>query len=78
MVTIPRDKINCLDRVKEDDQGLSSGEESTEEREMVSELGEKLDKKQLFYLLFTQRIFGAILISTIYNAETKFGPMTKK
>ena len=44
MATLPWDKINCLDRVKEDDQGLSSGEESTEEREMVSELGEKLDE----------------------------------
>lgn len=44
MATLPWDKINCLDRVKEDDQGLSSGEESIEERVMVSELGEKLDK----------------------------------
>ena len=44
MAIIPWDKINCLDRVKEDDQGLSSGAESAEEREVVSELGGKLDK----------------------------------
>ena len=44
MAIIPWDKINCLDRVKEDDQGLSFGAESAEEREVVSELGGKLDK----------------------------------